>query len=317
VKTAAAAKTDTQDDLDNRSGGGAPQDPPAPPRQAMVTRLHTAPPAELMDDLTADAGKGVSTDQADNLVPLVYILQDQSPQVLRRNPAYIEGAETGCIWLRNAPDPIVPGDVGIEVIPCYFSKDVVEWKPRDDGGGFIARHDFHAGEDIEKLAVRLGATKVMSDPKNPNRIDYILPSGNELVETRYHIVMVVRENGVMMPFVIPLSSTGHTFSKQWMFKYNSKKLPSGKTASSFSSIYRIRTNIKQNASGEWFAFQEDDGQWLWDRFKEEGMDYTKMVLQQCRELHDAFAQGLKQPDMPEDQGSGGAAASTADAEQHI
>lgn len=307
-----AAKTTEQDDLEKRAGG-------APPPGAAVVSMRNAPPAYLIDDLEADAGKGVSTDQADNLVPLVYILQDQSPQVLKRNPAYIEGAETGCIWLRNAPEPIVPGDVGIEAIPCYFSKDVVEWKPRDDGGGFIARHDFMTGEDIEKLALRLKATKQI-DPKNPNRFDWIMPgSGNELVETRYHVVLVVRENGSMQPFVIPLSSTGHTFSRQWMFKYNSKRLPSGKTAASFANVYRIKTGLKNNASGEWFAFQEDDGQWLWDRFKDQGEDYVRLVMQQARDLHDAFASGAKQADAPDDaMGSGaGGTPDTAAAEKHI
>jgi hypothetical protein len=41
-------------------------------------------PAFLADRIKADAGKGVSSSQADNIVPLIYILQALSPQV---NPA--------------------------------------------------------------------------------------------------------------------------------------------------------------------------------------------------------------------------------------
>lgn len=315
MRTATATKEKPpadQTDLDQRSGGSAADPATQNTKPPMKTGGH-APPAYMAEMMSADAGKGVSSDQADNLVPLIYILQDQSPQVLKRNPAYIENAEAGSIWLRNAPDPIVHGEEGIDVVPCYFSKDVVEWKPRDDGGGFIARHEFQAGEDIDKLAARLKAEKKV-DPKNPNRFDYIMPSGNELVETRYHTVLVLREGGGVLPFVIPLSSTGHTFSRQWMFKFNSKQ-HNGKPTASYACVYRIKTGLKKNASGEWFGFQEDDGTWLWEKFDDP--DYVTSLFLQARSLHDAFAQGLKQADVPEEGMHAATAAGTAEAERHI
>jgi hypothetical protein len=282
------------------------------PGLGKVVTMKGGVPANLASMFEADAGKGTSQAAEDNMVPLIYILQDQSPQVLKRNPAYIEGAETGCIWLRNAPSPIVKGEEGIDFQPCFFEKDVVEWRDRDSGGGFIARHPFGPGEDIEKLAARLGAEKRV-DEKNPNRFDYILPnSGHELIETRYHVGHVIR-SGHLLPFVIPLSSSGHSFSREWMFKQNAKRTELGNTMASFACVYRLTTRLRKNASGEWFVFTADDGM--------DVMDYTGdeqkaiQLLTAGRSLFEAFDSGIKQADTPLSQAAAGP--NTAEAEKHI
>lgn len=280
--------------------------------KGQVVPIRGAMPAALADMMEADAGKGTSQAAEDNMVPLIYILQDQSPQVLKRNPAYIEGAETGCIWLRNAPDPIVKGDVGIDFQPCYFEKDVVEWRDRDTGGGFIARHAFQEGEDIDKLAARLGAEKKV-DPKNPERFIYIMPGkGNELIETRYHIGHVIRD-GQLLPFVIPLSGSGHSVSREWMFKMNAKRTPSGKPMASFGFVYHLNTRLRKNPSGEWFVFSPDDGRFVMDFTGDEGKAVE--LLNAGRSLHEAFSSGAKQADVPLAEAAAGA--STAEAEKHI
>lgn len=295
--------------------GAAANKKPAAAQEAetqQVVPVKSGVPAEFMDDLVQDAGKGTSTSQADNLVPLIYILQDQSPQVLKRNPAYIEGAEAGDIWLRNAPDPITKE---MDFIPVHFSKDVVEWKPRNTGGGYVARHAFlpEDNEEIDKLAARLGAQKKALDPQLPDRFTQVMPSGNELVETRYHTGFVVRDGGLLIPFVMPLSSTGHTFSKGWMFKMNQKMVNPTTKAATWASIYHIKTQERSNASGNWFMFEVDDGKWLWDFFDDK--QRVADVLLACRALHQAFETGEQKPDMPEQEAS--ATGGTARAEEHI
>src|SRR5215475_3414815 len=89
-------------------------------------------PADLSDQY---AGMGTSHAADDNLVPLVYILQKQSPQVERQDTRHIKGAEAGDIWLRNSPKEIVKGGEGILFQPCYFTINWIEWVPRERGGG--------------------------------------------------------------------------------------------------------------------------------------------------------------------------------------
>lgn len=217
-----------------------------------VTDQKSALPAFMADRAAQDAGKGVSTDREDNQVPLIYVLQALSPQCNKRNNAYVEGAEPGSIWLRNSPDPIVPGDGGLLFQPCAFQKDWVEWVPRDNGGGFVGRHDTLPAD-----------AKEVADPKNPNKVRYVLPSGNEVIETRYHVGFVIREGHTPMPYVIPLSSSGHTVSRQWMFMMNSKMLGADKKAPSWACYYRLKTKERSNKRGEtWFTFDVSDAGWV-------------------------------------------------------
>jgi len=251
-----------------------------------VTVSQTELPANLAAKMDQDAGKGVSSDQADNLVPLIYVLQPLSPQIRKNSPAYIEGAQQGDILLRNAPNPIVKGEEGILFQPCYFTKDWVEWVPRDSGGGFVARHPVDpVNHDVPPVE---GAVKQI-DSKNKNKVRWTTPNGNELILTRYHVGYVFTAND-MLPYVIPMTSTGHTVSRQWMFMMNSVKTSTGKKAPTCSKLYRLRTKEKTNAMGTWYTWDVQDAGWVpSERQYDLGMA-----------LHEAFAHGEKETDAPID-----------------
>lgn len=238
-----------------------------------VGKTADAPPAALASLAKKDAGKGVSTAQEDNLIPLIYVLQAQSPQVNKRNAgSYIAGAEAGSIWLRNFSDPIVAGEEGFLFQPCHFSKDWVEWIPRDNGGGFVGRH-----AELPKDA------KKVSDPKNPSKVRYVRKNGNEIIETRYHVGNVITAKYGAVPYVIPLTSSGHTVSRDWMFRMNSKQLPTGDKAPSWMCLYRLRTKERTNAAGTWFTWDISDEGWV-----QSEEDYLRGAS-----LHEAVTSGAK------------------------
>src|SRR4051812_20868508 len=102
-------------------------------KQSNVTALQKKDdqlPAEMMELYEGDAGQGVSTSVEDNLVPFVGILQAQSPQVLKRNPKYVEGAEASDIFLTSL-NRYWKGETGILFQPCAFGREFVEWRLRD------------------------------------------------------------------------------------------------------------------------------------------------------------------------------------------
>ena len=215
-------------------------------KKEVATTQQGLPPA-LASKMAEHAGKGVSGAAEDNLIPLIYILQALSPQVNKKNPAYIDGAEPSSIWLRNAPTPIIDGEVGVLFQPCHFTKGYVEWVPRDSGGGFVARH--------AALPVEAKATK---DSKNPNKVTYKMPNGNEVVETRYHAGHVLTDAGPL-PYIIPMTGSGHTVSKSWMSVMNSHTLPDGNVMPSWSRAYRLRTKERTNTVGQsWFSWDISD-----------------------------------------------------------
>lgn len=243
------------------------------PQTTQVATVGSRPSGALAKRMSQSAGKGVSTAQEDNLVPLIYILQDGSPQVKKKDPAYIEGAEPGTIWLRNAAEALVPGDDGIRFQPCYFSKDVVEWVPRKKGGGMVARHP-----EMPKNAE-------LKENDEGNEV-MTLPNGNELIETRYHIGFVLRKGQAPLPYTIPLKGSGHSFSKAWMFMMNSKLLEDGSKAPSFACVYKLRSVFKKKNDQSWYMFEIQDSETDWVE--------TEQDLERGEALHDAFASGAKQ-----------------------
>lgn len=206
-------------------------------------------------------GAGVSSAQDDILIPMATVLQAQSPQVIRQNPNYIEGAAAGDIFMKNAPRPILPGDTGFLFQPCYFDKAVVEWKPRNDGGGggqgFVARHEMVDGQWPQSLK---DDSKEVPDPQNAERKIVVRTStGNVLVDTRYEAGFVISEDNSAppMPLVLPFASSGHSVHRAWMMRMNQKMI-NGKQADSFAAIYRIKTRMRQKGQQTWFVFDITD-----------------------------------------------------------
>ncbi len=242
------------------------------------------PPEWLKQKMKEDKGKGVSTDTADNLVPLIYVLQALSPQVNRRNPAFIEGAEPGAFWLRNAPVEIIPGDPesdngGMIAQSCYYFHDWIEWKPRDAGGGFIARHAPLSGDRKEECPV--GDAVRTEDPQNNKRVRYLRPNGNEVIHTRNHVVNIYTPQGVL-PYIIPFSSTGHTTSRAWMQLMNTMSGGVG-----FAAKYKLTTRERTNPAGTWFAVDVKFHDWCSEAEYAAGL-----------RLNEAFASGEKQAEAP-------------------
>lgn len=274
------------------SGKAAPREA-EPETEATGTAVTTkavvgSVPSYLAEDVVKDAGKGVSKLASDNLVPLVYILQPMSPQVLNRNPAYIEGAKAGDIWLRNSPQPIVDGEgEGILFQPCYYNRCVNEWIHRDDGGGFVTRHKLVTpDETMDQFIERMGGEKVV-DPKNTRRVSYRAKNGNQYIETREHTGFVLGR-GAPMPYVIPMTSTQHTTSRGWMFMMNTKTDAEGRTPPSFALVYRLKTKYRTNTQGEWYGWDVEDFGWVQTRD-----DYLR-----GRTLFEAFDTGAKQAEAP-------------------
>lgn len=266
----------------------------APENQQLPATTDEAflPPAELGDQLESHAGQGVSQRPEDNLVPMLAVLQPLSPQVDRRNLKHVEGAEAGAIWLKNSPVEIVPGEEGLDFQPCWFDVAWVEWVPRKAGGGFVARHKVRPPE------AELREVQGDSGPQ----MKWVMPNGNEVIETRYHVGRARLPGGVVMPFMIPFTSTGHTVSRDWHTKMNTRKLRSGNVAPSFSTWYRLTTKQRQKNNYTWFVLQADVGDWVRD----------PRDLQAGVALAEAMERGATQ--LAEEEAVGGAARSDPERE---
>jgi hypothetical protein len=243
-------------------------------------------------------GAGLSQAQEDNLVPLAYILQKLSPQCEPKKAEHIEGAKPGQIWLKQSG--LVDADMsenseGQIVQPCHFSKWIMEWIPRDSGGGLVGRYEMMIGETAEQALKRHGREfDKTTDPKNPKRQKLVTPEGHELIEVREHVCRVFVDNDPTraIPYVFPMSGTNHTVSRGWMLMMNSKNV-NGQRLNSYTSLYRLRTKWNQNEQGDWYNYDVQDCGTL-DQGHEvmEGFDWQH-ALQQGKALADAFSSGEK------------------------
>lgn len=219
-------------------------------------------PAFLQQQASVSGPRGMSLRAEDSLVPLIYVLQAQSPQVLKQRNEYIKGAVAGDVWLRESIEPVVKGEDGIAFQPCFFQIAYVEWQP--NRGGFVARHEAWP-TDIQQVP----------HPQNRDKFINVRKStGNEVVETRYHSGFVIGgkygladliPDGVVMPYVIPLTSTGHQFSRRWTFQMTSTVIPGTNppvVADAWHRIYHLVTEPKSNNQGDWFSWKINDADWI-------------------------------------------------------
>jgi hypothetical protein len=243
--------------------------------QAITTPSYPSPALERK--MTASAGKGLSTDASDNLVPLINVLQPLNPQVMKRNEAYIEGAEAGMIWLRSSEEPL---HETILFQPCFHEKYWIEYIPRAAGGGFVARYEF------DKKPV---AAERWTDPEAPRAIKWRMPNGNELVEHRSYSGFVLLKGG-SQPYAIPLKSTGHTFGKGLMSDLNRRRLKNGNIPPLYGHVVTLGTKMRSNNAGEWHEFSLLNIDWMVD---EEQYDIGEA-------LYNSFTRGEKKTETPDD-----------------
>jgi hypothetical protein len=229
----------------------------------------TAPADEFFQ---ANAGAGLDNVTAsDMLVPRLTILQSLSPQLTKKDSAYIEDAEVGDIC-----------DVGtgqlfkgsILFLPVYYRKDYLEWAPRSSGGGLV---NIHSDPAILDQTTR-------NDKKQP-----ILPNGNLIAETAQFFGFNLSANRQMC--FIPMASTQLKKARKWITMAAGEKLRrkdgSEFTAPLFYRAYELGTAEESNAQGEWAAWTVDRGPALnemdfngtpWQTVAQQAADFRLSVM---------------------------------------
>ena len=191
-----------------------------------------------MADMQQDADAGFEeASGGDFSIPFLRILQDLSPQCKERREEYVEGAKPG-LFFNTVTQEL--SDV-VSIVPCHFKKSMVEWVPRDSGGGFVAEHPMGTEEGLERDGGK-----------------FITKDGNDLIETAKHYVLIVSEDGDYMPAVVMLTSTQLKKSRRWMSDMQRLKMtgPNGRkfTPPMFSHLYRAKPKAEGNGQGDWYGW---------------------------------------------------------------
>lgn len=260
-------------------------------KQQQLRKVESNVPAFLTTEKMS--GVGVPTDQKDFLIPMARVLDPKSPECEKRGANYIQGAEPGDIYIKNAPVQIIKGETGFLFQPCYREEAVIEWIPRTKGGGggggYVDRHpaDF----------IKSGSDAIQRPhPDDPKKmIWYRKSTNNLLVETRYYGGYAVSEEGsAPMPLVLTFASTGHTVAKQWNMLLALKSV-NGVKADIWACYYRIKTRLRQRGDQAWYTFEINDAG---DEDPVTHLPRTYWVPSKAdfdrgKTLHDSIASGAK------------------------
>ena len=206
-----------------------------------VAEKKTAPlPANMFED---DAAKGLGAiGQEDLALPFLKILGQLSPEVNKRDGKYVEGAEPGMIYNSVSGD-LYDGVKGIDVIPCFYKLEYIEWKDRGEGVG-------------APVAIYDSSSDIMSKTKPDANYKDRLPNGNYIEKTASHFVIIQGDSPSTA--LISMKSTQLKISRKWNSMMSGIKM-NGKngmfTPASFSHIYKLKTTQMSNDKGTWFGWE--------------------------------------------------------------
>ena len=203
-------------------------------------KTNSSVPANVFEQ---DASKGLGNiSQQDLALPFLKILGQLSPEVNERDGKYVKGAKAGMIF-NSVTGELYDGVKGIDVIPCFYKLEYIEWKDRGEGvGAPIASYD--SSSDI--------MAKTKPDANYKDR----LPNGNYIEKTASHFVIITGDSPSTA--LISMKSTQLKISRKWNSMMSGIKLK-GKnglfTPASFSHIYRLKTTQMSNDKGTWFGWE--------------------------------------------------------------
>ena len=206
-----------------------------------VTEKKSAPlPTNMFEE---DAAKGLGKiGQEDLALPFLKILGQLSPEVNKRDGKYVEGAEPGMIFNSVSGD-LYDGVKGIDVIPCFYKLEYIEWKDRGEGPG-------------APVAIYDSSSDIMSKTKADASYKDRLPNGNYIEKTASHFVIITGDSPSTA--LISMKSTQLKISRKWNSMMSGIKLK-GKnglyTPASFSHIYKLKTTQMSNDKGTWFGWE--------------------------------------------------------------
>ena len=196
-------------------------------------------------DFEAFANEGLESVSAKDLsIPYLRILAQLSPQVNKRDGAYVQGAEAGMIY-NTVENAVYSGEDGVLVIPCYYRRVYVEWKPREKGGGYVGTYG------VDDLIAK---TTYKDDRGND-----ILPNGNLLSNTAEFYVLMLDRDGIPRRCLITMTSTQLKKARKWLTQMQTNTAR-GKNGNMFvmpmmSHVYTLSTVEERNDKGSWFGWE--------------------------------------------------------------
>lgn len=228
-------------DKSTNNGNSAVAEPAT--ETALVANEHN-PVAEVPDVsmFMEDAGDN-NFDKDDLAIPFLKVLQKNSPQVEKRDPAYVEGAEAGCFF-NSATGELWNGEEGLIAIPIAYTPSYTEWKP--ERKGFV--RDWGADSRVMEQTHKGGK----------DGMDDITSSGNVIQRAGlYYLLIWNQKTGDVSRVVFSMSGSQLAVSRKWNTNIAELRITDLKTNKRFNPAmyymsYNMTSAYKENEKGSWF-----------------------------------------------------------------
>lgn len=202
-------------------------------------------------DFGSDAGAGFEGQDDSHLqMAFLVVLQDLSPLCKERkaNPGDLLNTVTG---------EIIPGSVGVQIVPGATARRFVEWVPRKLGGGFRGQHTDKDPIVIDAMAAR------DADEKAGKEVAFgqlRASNGNDLAETFYvYAATVDATSGLPSGMaVLAFPSTKIKVYKAWNTRTRGFMAPGPRGPQAvplFANLVTVKTAPEKNSKGEFWNFK--------------------------------------------------------------
>ena len=181
----------------------------------------------------------------DRSTPYLTLLQTNSPQCESPDDGGVEGAEAG-MFLNSATEELYDGrNEGVSVVPAYTDHLYIEYKPRDEGGGFVGTHD------VASEAVRKARSEAIAFNK-------LKVGTNDLTEAFYLYGVLCDGEEPVGGIVIPFTSTKIKAYKKWNTRVSTLLVPKADgrrgTPPIFAHLLQVKSLKQENQHGKFFIF---------------------------------------------------------------
>lgn len=183
-------------------------------------------PDHLKDQIGNRAGlENIGRD--DVLIPRLCIAQQLSPQINKKKESYVPGLEVGDFF-----NSVTGENYGrkVTVVPLFFFRQFIKFKPIDDGGGILAMYQSEAD-------IPAGETYRLDQVKNSKDLS--------VTEFKNEMCLLVGEDGSYTPIVVSFKSTGMKTAKKWNSLMRMLPLPA------YAKFYVLETVSRTKGEQEW------------------------------------------------------------------
>jgi hypothetical protein len=211
-------------------------------KSALVTTGNGALPEmsdELLELAAAAGPQGVSQAPGDQQLSMITLFQSNSPQVDKRSPSYINGAEPGNFRFRGAPIEVRDGVIGFQAIVCDYQHVWNEWGA-------------HRGDGLRGVHFQKPVDAVQKTVDDFDRPQWVRPGSNNVVQECRQLFVLVDGK----PFLMPFTGSGHQVVRILQTTLNQFTHPkTGRVLPAFAHKFLVTSRAARNAKGSWFLPQ--------------------------------------------------------------